>query len=516
MDGTNRPDPPEIELTRRVEHAGEWALAGQVVAQLFSLGVLAILYRHIGPRTYGIFAIALPVVVLCRSLATLSWHATLVQLRSLSSADATRAFWSSLWGSCAAMLACFFLGRFVASAVGVAQVSVVCSWLAITSPLAMLVGFAQALRQRRLDWSWLVQAGWIAQGVAGMAAVVVALAGGELSALIVQQLVEWGCLTVLLWSREGWRPNCMTWPWLPATWAWFQGFYLVAQVMFLVIQSADRMILGWAFGHSAIGQTALGHYSQAHQLSQRPVGVVAGAWGTVLLSGLANAIHTGQREIRRRMVAHFVYRSSLLLAPLMVGGWLVADDLVILFGGEAWRAAGPLLSVFSLTVVLQAWIQLAGNLFTARGAVAQMALGATIGGVVATTALSLLVANTRMEGSGVDNAATIGRITGMAPWVILGVTMLWGIPYLIWACHVAGLQAGDVAASAVGPVAVALVMGIAVAGLRALLPDETAPAIRLACLLPAGGVIYLTGIALWYRRRNKTTQRPLGIDRHHQ
>lgn len=474
----------EDPLDRSARAGGRWTLAGQFFAQVFSFCVLVVLYRHVSQDAFGLMAMVLPVVTLFRSFAVLCWQAAVVQWPDLTREDASRFFWGNLATSVLATILTCFLAGWLAWVYSVPQAFSVCVALSGTIVLSGLAMHAQALRERRMEWPRLVAIRLVAQVLAGIVAVVLALRNMQITALVAQQYAEWGALMVLLWWREPWRPKfrCGSGPWFPVL--RFNAGFAWASMMFILLQSVDKLLLGWWQGASLAGRAAVGIYAQMYVLTQRPVFLLTGAWGSVLLSALARAGR--DPHAAGRIVIPFVRWLALLLWPLAFGGVCVGDELITVLGGSTWQSAGTIVRTLALLTAFHGFVNLAGALFTARQQTVRMAIWASTG--VGLIAVAVCGACLLGHARGLDFVAQANLV---ATFYVVAL-LAWAIPYLGVAGRLVPVSRFELRRALAAPLISSLVMVAAVCVLRVWLQTQTdLPAVaRLFAYLLVGGSIY--------------------------
>ncbi|MDA0658552.1 MAG: oligosaccharide flippase family protein [Planctomycetota bacterium] len=416
-----------------LQQASRWALVGQILSLIISLCVLAALYRLVRPESFGRLAVALPWVMVFRGLATLSWQAMLLQQPHWSDHDASLLFSWNLVVAAVVMSLCVGTGYFVSAFYDIPGIAHCIAGLSPTIVLAMLATFAQTLLERRLEWNAIVSARLAAQCGAGLLAIAIATQDAETFALIAQQVAELAILATWLWWNEPWRPQWITLEKLPVHWWQFHASYSIASLLFLIMQQIDKLMLGWWIGGSVAGQAMVGMYGQAFQLSQRLTFMLTGAWGPVFLSSLSRANHN-ERETSR-LAQHFFGAIANLLTPLTIAGVFYGRELLYVLGGPDWIPAGELLQVFAILTLWQGFINLSGNLYTARSATMPMAIAAAIG--------TLLLAVALPSVGQFFHVLTLQERVRIVAITYVAVNILWSIPYLYTAMLVSRIRLAD-------------------------------------------------------------------------
>lgn len=336
------------------------AAVAQALSQLVSLAVLGCLYRLVEPDQFGLFGMALPWVVLLRTLATWGLNIALVQEPKLADEQLSVVFWLSL-------------GLGVATAVAIAATAPGLVWffgpidlwqltigLAATAIVAAAGMPHQALLERHLRMTELVWVRLAAQFAAGLTAVVIALNGHGVWALVGQQYVELVVLALACWRLEPWRPA------LPRRGAGighllqFGSYYTAASLLHFAGQHVDKVLVG-----RTLGPLWLGLYSQAFTIMMKPIYVLTGPLTGIMLPTLSRARH--DPVAYRTLLLSYYRLVAVICLPIGVGLALVARETMAVLGGTQWLDAGPLLSALALSITVQGLINVSGSVLSSVG-----------------------------------------------------------------------------------------------------------------------------------------------------
>jgi len=127
----------------------------------------------------------------------------------------------------------------------------------------------------------------------------------------------------------------------------FSSWMIVLNVGMFLAQQGDRYIVG-----SQLPATEVGLYTTSAELAELPTTELLFPITTTLFPGFAKIQH--ERERLRAAFNQIIAFVSGLIIPLGVGLSLVAEEFILLFMGEKWRAAIPLLQVLALFGVCRA------------------------------------------------------------------------------------------------------------------------------------------------------------------
>jgi PST family polysaccharide transporter len=231
--------------------------------------------------------------------------------------------------------------------------------LAGTSIVNALSTQHQALLQRRLRLGLLALIRLAALSLGGVAGIVAALAGRGIWALVAQQYVELGGLAALAWWVEPWRPGLVL-RGSAGGLVRFGGYYTLSSLMFYLVGNVDRILVGYT-----LGAGGLGLYGQARNLMLKPVGIVLTPLTSIMLPALSRAAHDHRLYVR--LLLGFFRFIALTMLPAAVGLAIVAPEAMRVLGGRQWAAAGPVLAILALALLVQGFFDALGSVFASAG-----------------------------------------------------------------------------------------------------------------------------------------------------
>lgn len=337
VDGRSVYEPPE-SLSGPVLSGIKWKGTSLLLREGSRLAIGILLARLLTPEEWGVAGMALVVAALLSMLTDLSLPAALVQRPSISEADRSTIFWTSL-----------ALGSLVATA-GIAASGLVAGFFdePAVQPLfaALSIGFLisslekvpGALLTRELAFRSLEIRQIAATIVGAVVALILALAGAGAWAIIGNSLTVTTVSCVLLWWFTRWRPRLM---FAPESFRSLTGFgvtYLGSQLLMYVQLNADKLLVG-----RVLGASSLGTYSFAYQLMFTPVLNVAYPLQTVLFPAFATIQEQDERlndawlRSKRLAVA--------IMAPAFLTMLVTGPDLVPALFGNRWNDAIPVLQL---------------------------------------------------------------------------------------------------------------------------------------------------------------------------
>lgn len=417
---SEHPNPPEA-LGSRAASSVAWLTLQTWVAKVGGFVTVVILARLLTPTDFGLVAIATTVVPVVYLIADLGFGTYLMQSDRMDRVVASTAFWYSALSGLALAGLLIVLSPLLEALFGVAGVGPV---IASMSPAVVFVSLAAvpiALLRRGMRFRALaVQAGTAAI-TAQFVAIVLALIGAGVWALVAQVCVSQGVTLVMAWVSARW------WPSRDFRWPEFRT--MLAFGSKVVGINAIEMIRQWgenAIISNVLGAAALGKLSVAQRLvqtSQEVAGAAIAPVSTVVFAQVREDSNRLQRGYDRALGL-----SYLVIAPALTAVLVTAPALVpLLFGAQWAESVGPA-QALSVAAVFTVGANLDRGLFYGLGRPGVWLVYATTVDLLTVAVTAVMVWHgifaVAVGFVGVAAAATLARVllvarlVGVPPWRI--------------------------------------------------------------------------------------------------
>jgi len=322
-----------------------WKLFEQGGSAVIQLAAQIVMARLLAPAEFGALAIMLVFVNVGNVIVQSGLNTAIIQAPDVTERDYDTVFWMSLAISLVLYVAVFLAAPAVADFY---------SMPALVSPLRVLVlilivnaynAIQEAIVARMLDFNKTFRATVSAALVSGVAGISVALLGGGLWALVVQQLSFQVVKCIALAIQVPWKPQLVFERDRAVVLFRFGWKLLVSGVLDQAYQSLSDLIIGRVFT-----STDLGYVNQGKRYPQALGIVLDGAIQPVMLSAVSRV----QEDLEqvKRLVRRALKTSTFLIVPAMLAFALVARPLVLLLLGEKWLPVVPFLQMYCLIYAL--------------------------------------------------------------------------------------------------------------------------------------------------------------------
>lgn len=410
--------------------------AGGLADFVLRLGSTMVLARLLLPEDFGLLAMAAAVSRIADRFSTLGLSTATVQVSSLTHRQCSNLFWVNVGAGL------LFAGALVLSAPSIAaffgdvRLEAVTSALSVNFVCTGLQVQHDALLRRQMKLSQIAASRVAATVLSTGIGVGLALSGFGYWALVWKEIAQGFFICVGSWVL------C---PWIPAPPSRTGGMrgllsvgrnMTVTQLLFAASTQLDTLLIG-----RISGAAPLGLYRQAYNLMMLPIDRLNAPIQSVSQPGLS-VLQTEPGRYKR-YYERILFIVSLLTVPLGVFTIIYAYEIVIVFLGERWQGAAPLLQLFGIVASIEPALATSGIVLITCGKTGRLLL---VNAVSSSVLAVLVFVGAQWGAVGVAGA----RVATLA------LTLLWG-PY--YSFSGTPVSARDFARTASRPVVAGLVMG---------------------------------------------------------
>ena len=336
-------------LGRRAGNASVLVLALAAVRVVQQIASVAIIARLVPPAEYGIYAMALPAVMVAMALSNFGLPQAIMQHEKMTHAHASVLFWLNLGFAVVVTGVMMALSGPAAAYYGEPAVAPV--FMVVSLSLVFSAASSQyvAILRRTLQ----VQASELltlaAEIVGLLVAIVAAILGASYWSLVLQQLVTPFLKTLTMAIRTRWLPASPRYLKVSdaAGSISFGGFVAGFSILARLTDYVGTVIVGALFNAADTGL-----FSRARNLSSIPAQRVMTPLSTVFVPTMSRL--QNEPEALEAMFSRLVSRSNLILLPVAVIMAAGAAPLVTLMMGRNWTAAAPLMLWMSIFIFREA------------------------------------------------------------------------------------------------------------------------------------------------------------------
>ncbi|MEW6379745.1 MAG: lipopolysaccharide biosynthesis protein [bacterium] len=351
----------EVSVRQKVRVAATWLAGTRLLGQLLTLGMTMAITRLLEPADFGLYGMANLVISFLTLFEGVGLDAAIIQKQDLTQEDIDRSFWLmlsinlGLYGVTivlSPLLARFFREENLAGMIRVLGLNLI---------LVALYGVPYNLMTRELAFDQRSKAE-LASGVGhSLICLSLVLAGWKVRALVYSSLATPLIMLGLIYYYRQWTPKLSN-PFTGDSRGLlnFGTQIMLSRILWYAYSNSDFIIAG-----RVLGKEALGNYTLAFEMASLPLEKVVS-----MIPQIAYPTFS-QVQQEEEKVRHYYLKTSRLVAlivfPLFLGLFLVAEDLILLVLTRKWAAAIGPLKVLCLMSVLRSLAVLGAPLTNALG-----------------------------------------------------------------------------------------------------------------------------------------------------
>jgi len=470
-DQSLRVDHLQADLVGRSLRGGAITFGAQGFKIAIQFGTVMILSRLLPPQAFGLLAMIAALTEILEQIKDFGLSAATIQKTDITHEQVTALFWINSVAGMAVALGLFAGAPLLARFYGQPELTDITRWLALAFIISGATTQHWALLRRQMRFSTIA---WIDVGseLLGMAtAVVAALAGAGIWALVAQRLASCGAVMLATWSTSRWRPG---WPRrCPGMKSLlvFGGSVTFNGIVNILGRNIDQVLIGWYWG-----PLPLGLYERAYKLLMSPINTIMVPIYSVGAPALSR-LHEDPERYRRAYVS-LSEKLAMLTVPAAALMVVTADWIVALLLGAQWHDSAPIVAWLGVAAALLPLGVTTGLLFVTQDRAPELFKVGTLASTI--SIVSILI------------GLPFGPV-GVAASFALGSTFV-RIPLCFWLAGRKGpVTVADLYGSIVPSVIAACAVFAAVFALRHLPLVETASPI-VALMLCACATFAVTAI----------------------
>jgi O-antigen/teichoic acid export membrane protein len=466
-----------VSLTHRTISGIKWSTASQITRQGLRILALLVLARIIGPKGYGVVAMALVVIGFIDLFRDLGTTAAVIQRKDPDQRLLSTVFWTNLAVGSAATAVTFAGAPLAALIYHNEQVTGVLRALSLSFIIAALGLVQLALLQKSLRFRVLAALEGGGAVVSSAVAIIAAVLGMGPYSLVLQSLAFVAIMTSGGWMGSRWRPS---WVFalddLRSIWA-YSANVVGFDVVNYFARNADNLLIG-----RYLGATSLGYYAMAYNVLLFPLQMVSFSLSRVTFPAYAEVQHDKPRIARGylrvvQVIATFTF-------PVLTGITVLASPLVELVYGPKWSPAATILMILVPVGLVQSLSALNGSIYRAIG---RTDLQLRIGLLWSALVLASFVVGIQWG------------VVGVAASYAVTSTVILGYPLFKIPLSLIDLRVRDLLNSVWRPLLASATMAAVVLGARLLGPALETHVAGLASLVALGVLSY--GAVSWIVNR---------------
>jgi O-antigen/teichoic acid export membrane protein len=355
MDSTEPTD-----LKRAAARGVAWKIAAEAVNQVARVAVLLILAHLLAPQEFGIASIVVAFAVFVPLFADLGLGAALIQAPTLTEADRSTVFWTSLPLGLGFTALGIALSWPLASIYDEPSLQPLFAAFSLCFLLASLTSVPSALLIRAMHFRALEVRVIIGNLVGGSVAVALAFGGFGAWAIIGGEISNRAISLVAIWLQSGWRPKFVFSRQKLRQHFAYGGTLFGAFLLLQFSQTIQSLMVGRLLGASALGRLTL-----SQTLVYLPFNRIAGPIEQVMFPAFSRM----QDEPGRILGAlNRVNKTLAAIAfPTLTGLAILAPEFTAVVLGPKWAGTEEVIRVLAIAGMALALQRVNFSVLSARG-----------------------------------------------------------------------------------------------------------------------------------------------------
>ena len=327
---------------------------------VISLVVAGVLARLLTPDDFGIVAIATVIIAFFGIFTDMGISPAIVQNKALTEKDLSDIFSFTLWMG-AGLSVLFFAASWPIAAYYESPIlRTLCQLLCVNLFFASATIVPNALFFKNKEFKFIALRSFAVQVASGTAAVIAALNGAGLYALIISPILSSILLFIISLKRYPQHP-AMTLGWGALRKIFSYSAY---QFLFNVInyfsRNLDKLLIG-----KYMSMSDLGYYEKSYRLMMLPLQNI-----TQVITPVMHPIFSDFQNDKAKLATSYerILRFLAFIGlPLSVLLFFTAEEVTLIIFGVQWLPSVPVFRLLSLSVGIQIILSSSGSIFQAAG-----------------------------------------------------------------------------------------------------------------------------------------------------
>lgn len=316
-----------------------WSASDKLITQLGYFAVTLYIARLIGPEAFGLIGMLTIFMLLTESVINNGFSQALVQRsQHLTEADASTVFYINMVWGIFIYLVLFISAPLIADFYQKPELVSIARWLFFIVIINSLTVVVRAKLTIKVDFKSQAISGLFATLASAPIAIYLAQQGYSYWSFVLLLLIKAVVLNISLWCFSRWYPKAIF-----SKDSFYRLFNFGSKLMLAgfvatFVNNLYVVLIGRYFNAASVG-----HFTQATNVTNFLSQFISST-----LQGVTYPILTSVKEDREKLIAIYkqlITATMLVSLPALVGFSAVAEEFVLLFLGEQWLPAVPVIQL---------------------------------------------------------------------------------------------------------------------------------------------------------------------------
>lgn len=327
---------------------------------IISLVVAGILARLLSPDDFGIVAIATVIIAFFNLFTDMGVSSAIVQNKSLTKEELSDIFSFTVWTGIGISILFFCASWVIADYYKSEILRTLCQLLAVNLFFASANIVPGTMFYRNKEFKFIAIRSFVIQIAAGAAAVVAALSGAGLYALIINPILSSILLFAISYRRYPQRLRFTLGLKVLRKIFSYSAYQFLFNVINYFSRNLDKLLIG-----KYMSMSALGYYEKSYRLMMLPLQNI-----TQVITPVMHPVFSDYQNDKERLASSYeriVQFLAFIGLPLSVLLFFTAEEVTLIIFGDQWLPSVPVFSILSLSVGVQIILSSSGSIFQAAG-----------------------------------------------------------------------------------------------------------------------------------------------------
>lgn len=322
-----------------------WKLMERGGTQGIQFIVQIVLARLLTPDKFGSIAIVMVFINLAQVFVQYGFNTALIQKKDADEVDFSSTFFFSLGVAGFFYIIMYIISPSIARFYNYANLAPILRVLSLTLFTGAFNSIQNAFVSRNLLFKKLFKSSLGAVVISGILGILAAYQGFGIWALVIQQLTNQVCITVIMWFTVKWRPKLIfSFTRIRKLFS-FGSKLLASALLETMYRELRTLIVGKMYTPST-----LAYYNRGQQFPSIIITNINGSIQNVMLPILS--AHQEDKNRVKEIMRRAIVSSSFLIFPMMIGMAIVAEPLVKIVLTDKWLPAVPFLQIYCISYAM--------------------------------------------------------------------------------------------------------------------------------------------------------------------
>lgn len=348
------------EHSSKTKRGIKWSVIDQVVRQLVTLLVSAILSRLLTPAEFGLLGMVFVAIGFLQVLKDIGLGSSIIQKQGITEEDKSTIFWVNAVMGLVLGLVLVIAAPWLASFFEEPQLTLLLRVMALNFLITSLAIVPDSLIMKAIDFKsyFIRNLGTVLLG--GIVGIVMAYYGYGVWALIGQTIVTSITGLIISFRMVKWMPRFI-----------FSFSLLKPHLKYSLPLLADSSVNYWVRNidnllvGKVLGSSSLGIYNRAYSLMLLPLRQISSTLSKVMFPSFS--LIQDDKNLMWSQFSKMLSVVALVSFPIMILLGVYAKEVILIIFGDQWSEAVPIFQVLSGLGAAQSIATLAGPVYYATG-----------------------------------------------------------------------------------------------------------------------------------------------------